>query len=697
MARFNPLQNSFTNGVLTKRLAVRNDLQQVNSGLRQGLNGIILPHGGFMRRPGTVFVAEAKNRLANTALIPFETSIEQPYVLELGMTSAGVGYIRFFANQGVVESSPGVPLEIATVFDDPQNIRWAQDADAMWLVHKDKYPYLLQRTAFASFTLTKADTLWHMGANNGFAPCRPTNISATTITVSGSGPFTLTASSAIFSTTNDVNRVVKLDDTTWYTITSVASTTVATATRSTGSAVGPTTNWALGLFSDTEGPRAVSFHQGRLWFGGASNAPDWLVGSVSNDYTNFDRGTTTGSLPTATNDDRSIGKRMTSSKVNTIYWIAGFGQIMAVGGSSSEFRITGANDVLTPTGTIVRAATDTGSAYSPAVVVGNSALFIQRARRGVYEIKYDVLRDQINARDLFLFSEDRFDASASGLKGCQRIAYQQIPDSVIWCVHGAGYPVSLTYNPDQQVFGACDHDIGGTVLDVAAIPNFDQSADTPWFVADYAINGVTRRYITYMADYYRPAGINRRSSIQDRINALNTAYFPDCGLNTTFGSPQTVVSGLSYLEGRQVYVLVDGATHPPVTVSGGSISLVRAGTHIVVGLFTGFRGETERFVGGAKLGTDIAQMTNVNRVGIVLMNTLDGKFGIGNGLTNKIDTLNFRTGNSNMDQSPPLFTGEMDIAVDGRWGDEPTVYWEAVDILPMTVLAVTPRAKVGER
>lgn len=688
MGRFNPLQNSFTSGVLSRRLNARNDLQQVNTGLRQGLNGIIMPHGGFMRRPGTIFVAEAKNRVADPALIPFETSVEQPYILEAGKVSSGVGYFRFFANNGVVESSPGVPLEVATIFDDPQGIRWAQDADAMWICHKDKYPYILSRTGFASFSIAKAT--W-----NGFqAPCRPTNTSSTTITVAAG---VATASAPIFSLTNDVNRSIKIDDVTWYNIDSVGSTTTANVTLQTGAAVGPSTNWALGLFSDTEGPRAICFHQGRLWFGGTTNAPDWLVGSVSDDFTNFDRGTTTGATPTAENDDRSIGKRVKSSTINVIQWISGFGQIMVVGCSGGEFRITAANEVLTPTGTIVRGATNTGSAYSPAVIIDHVAVFIQRARRGVYELKYDVLRDQIGGRDLMLFSEDRFDADANGLKGCQRIDYQQVPDSVIWAIHGNGNPVSLTYEPDQQVLGACDHDIGGFVFDVAVIPNLDQTADTPWFIADYQINGATRRYITYMADYYRPAGINRRSSIADRIAALNTAYYPDCGLDTTFGSPQTTISGLSHLEGREVYILTDGASHPPRTVSGGAITLQRPATRVVAGLFTGHRAETERFVGGARLGTDVGNIAQISRIGIVLMNTLDGWFGTGNGLDTQLEPLNFRTGNSSLDQSPPLFTGEMDIPVDGRWQRDPTVYWEARGIFPMTVLAVAPRTRQGER
>jgi hypothetical protein len=53
---------------------------------------------------------------------------------------------------------------------------------------------------------------------------------------------------------------------------------------------------------------------------------------------------------------------------------------------------------------------------------------------------------------------------------------------------------------------------------------------------------------------------------------------------TYSGSATASVSGLSHLEGKTVSVLADGATHPNVTVSSGTITLTRLSSEIVVGL-----------------------------------------------------------------------------------------------------------------
>jgi hypothetical protein len=701
--RANPLQNSFTGGLLSARLAARNDIEQINSGLRQSVNGLILPHGGHMKRPGTYFVAEAKNRTSHTVLYPFDVSSGQQYVMEFGKDGTADGYIRFFANGGVVESSPGVPLEVNTVLDDPESLRVAQNADKMWIISANTWPYVLTRTAFAAFSI--GDVPFR---NTGNAPCRPPNTTSTTLTWGGANPGTLTASAATFSTTNDVGRHVRIESggsVMWFKITSVSSTTLVNVNVVAGSGLAgatPYTIWSLGLFSDTEGCRAVSFHQGRLWYGGATQVPDWIVGSVSDDFDNFDRGTSTGGSPTNGNADRSIAKRIVSNQLNAIQWIKSFGQILGVGCSGGEFRIFGSNnDILTPTTTSVRAATNVGSAQTAAATVDNAAIFVARNKRSIYELRYDVLRDQMTARNLTLFAEDIFDANASGQFGAHHIAYQSAPDSVIWSPHGDGTVVALTYNPDQRVLAAGKHTfgsaIGGFVFDIAVIQSTTGQQDTPWFVGDFTVNGQTKRYIFYMADYYRPPGINRRATNSDKAAALNTAYFVDLGLETTFGSPTSTVSGLSHLEGCTVQVLIDGKVHPDVVVSGGQITTNFSGLHFVVGLQIPYYGETERFVGGATLGTDVALPSKIARVGFSLMNSIGGKFGTGNGITRELQPIEYPATFQEMGESPPLFIGELEVAVEHAWGDDKTIYWENNQPLPFTLLAVGPRLKVGER
>ena len=54
----------------------------------------------------------------------------------------------------------------------------------------------------------------------------------------------------------------------------------------------PTSDWYEQSFSEVRGyPSAVTFHENRLWFGGTPAQPDYLWGSASAEYFNFDVGT----------------------------------------------------------------------------------------------------------------------------------------------------------------------------------------------------------------------------------------------------------------------------------------------------------------------------------------------------------------------------------------------------------------------
>ncbi len=168
--------NSFVSGLLSRRMRARDDLDQYHSGMRQALNGTVLAHGGFMRRSGSVFVAEVKNRTGDNALIPFDVATDQQYVMEVGHN-----YIRYYANHGQVESAPSTPLETVTTYGngEQQDIAVAQQVDTMYMVHANGHPYKLTRASLTSFSWTKV--AW----KDGNAPMQPSNITAVTCTKTG--------------------------------------------------------------------------------------------------------------------------------------------------------------------------------------------------------------------------------------------------------------------------------------------------------------------------------------------------------------------------------------------------------------------------------------------------------------------------------------------------------------------------------
>jgi hypothetical protein len=78
----------------------RVDVQRFASGAARIENFIINPQGGIFRRPGTRFVAEAKNSSKKTILLPFSFSDTQAYILEFGDY-----YIRFYKDEGRIDNA----------------------------------------------------------------------------------------------------------------------------------------------------------------------------------------------------------------------------------------------------------------------------------------------------------------------------------------------------------------------------------------------------------------------------------------------------------------------------------------------------------------------------------------------------------------------------------------------------------------
>ena len=127
----------------------RTDFQKYFNAATRIENFVVLPHGPVTRRPGTYFAAEVKTSTQKTRLIPFTFSTEQAYILEFGN-----GYIRFYKDDGQIQSS-GSAYEISSPYLEAElfDIKFAQSADVMYLVHPSHPVKKLSRTGHTSWTL----------------------------------------------------------------------------------------------------------------------------------------------------------------------------------------------------------------------------------------------------------------------------------------------------------------------------------------------------------------------------------------------------------------------------------------------------------------------------------------------------------------------------------------------------------------
>lgn len=218
MVKSFPIQPSLNGGEISPLLYARADLAKFQTSLARCVNFVPLPQGGVTRRPGTRYVAAAKDATNTVRLIPFIFSRTQAYVLEFGD-----GYVRFFMNQGQLNRSTTSNSTLATEDSDflitegfdtlvteqtattvspyeigspylateLEELQFAQTADVMYITHPNHPPRTLVRTAHTSWTFAELDF------TNG--PFLGYNVSATAITASAeTGSVTLTASASLF-------------------------------------------------------------------------------------------------------------------------------------------------------------------------------------------------------------------------------------------------------------------------------------------------------------------------------------------------------------------------------------------------------------------------------------------------------------------------------------------------------------------
>lgn len=545
-----PITN-FTAGEISPLLEARVDLAQYANGCKTLENFLVHPQGGIYRRGGAQYIAAVKTAAKATRLVPFEFSTTQAYILEFGEN-----YIRVFKDGGqILTGSPAAPVEITTTYSEAElfELQFAQSADILYITHYNHAPAQLSRTSHTAWSL--ADSVFDDG------PYLDENITTTTLTPSGTtGNINITASALTgindgsgfvaadvgrlirighiaaawaASTTYAVGAIVRNSDrvyeciragdsagsggptstgdsivdneVTWKyiseggvqfgyaTVSSITSTTiVACAVQNPFGGTTAETSWRLGGWYGGNYPRAVAFYEQRLMFAGSLYQPQTIWGSRSGDYYRH----TPGSL-----DDDALVYTIASNQVNAIYWLSP-GKVLAVGTAGGEFKVSASTnqEALTPTNVRVIRETNYGSSYQMPLRIAHVALFVQRAARKLREFVYQFETDAYVSPDLTLLAEHITET------GITQMAYQQEPDSIVWCVLTNGTLVGFTYQRDQQVLAWHKHIIGGVsdaagtqakVESVASIPGSNR--DQVWVVVQRRVDGATKRYVELLS------------------------------------------------------------------------------------------------------------------------------------------------------------------------------------------------------
>lgn len=497
--------------------------------------------------------------------------------------------------------------------------------------------------------------------------------------------FTASATSAIndgqgFLAT-DVGRLLRFKGSDgfwrWFKILTRVSSTVITA-RCMGDPLpdlNGTTEWRLGMFSDTTGyPTCAVFFEDRLVMGGVRGYPDYVLASVTGKYEVMSQTNVDGSV----SDDNALVLKLNARKQGRIMWLSSDLRSLLVGTGSGEWVISSAdpNAALSARTAKARPASRRGSAGIEPLQIDNQTIFVQRANRTLREMSYVFNVDGYQSPSLSLLS------SHLGAQLFQQLEYAAEPHALAFVRRGDGTVAALTYNKEEDVVGWQVFDFNGIVESMSVIPAQDGTQDALWMIVRRSVGGVSRRFIERMTRFW------------DFNSTIADAKFVDCHA-TYSGSPITTVYGLYNYEGAELRGLADGSPITPVTVVDGKVTLDQAASNIVLGLGYTSLVETSRFEGGSATGSAQGKLKRINEMKLRLWSSYGGQYAVrGNdGEVTDYVNIEYLTPDTDMDGAPVLFTGDtLKLDMPQNFGVEGTLLYRqtADNPLPFNVVAIMP-------
>jgi hypothetical protein len=439
VARFISFQTNFSTGELDPRLRSRVDLEQYNNALEQATNVVIQPQGGLKRRPGLKHIFELPNTGVESAgngvrLIPFEFNVDDSYML--AFTHQRMHIIKNGALITAINGGANSFLTTTITSAMLDEISWTQSADTLIVVHPDLEPIRIVRGA-TDATWTASTITFDSIPQYAFT-LTVTNPAATLTPSAVSGKITLTGSASVFhdgrtgtaqagtstTITLDASALANDDIYNGSTITITGGTGVGPSTSvfsagNVGQYVNGTQQGRARIVSFTSGtvvnaiveypffnttaiasgsweletgyenvwsagrgwPRTVTFHEGRMYFGGSKSRPATIWGSKVGIFFDF--------KPEENLDDDAVEATLDTNQLNVITdMISGRDfQIFTTGG---EFFVPQSSTApITPLDFVFKAVSRNGMKPGTRVQAFESGtVFVQRQGKALNEFLF---------------------------------------------------------------------------------------------------------------------------------------------------------------------------------------------------------------------------------------------------------------------------------------------------------------------
>lgn len=675
------LQRSFNGGELTPEFFGEISDAKYQAGLATCRNFIVLPHGPVTNRPGLAYVNTAKySGTKKVRIIPFVYSTTQTMVIELG-----AGYFRFHT-QGATLLSGGVPYEVANSFAEADlfDIHFVQSADVLTLTHPNYPPCELRRLGATSWTLTNISFVSSLASPTGVAAASSGGTGTTyqyVVTAVGTNGVDESPASSSASCVNNLLTTGAYNTVTWSAVTGAQRYKVYKFSQGLFGYIGQTDQLtfkddnitaAMGTtpqiinnpFSGAGNyPAAVSYFEQRRCFAGTTNQPQniWMTRSGTESSLNY-------SLPTR--DDDSINFRVAAREANTIRHIVPLTNLVLLT-SSAEWRVTSLNsDAITPTTVSVRPQSYIGASNVQPAIINNNLIYAAARGGHMRELAYSWQANGFISGDLSLRAPHLFDNL-----NIMDMCYAKAPQPTVWAVSSNGKLLGLTYVPEQQVGAWHQHDTDGTFESCTVVAEGNE--DVLYVVVNRTVNGSVVRYIERMA--------SRQFATQA------DAFYVDSGATLNSGTPITTISGISWLEGKTVSILTDGAVHRKLVVTGGAVTLDYAASKIQIGLPITADIKTLPWSAQIDAAFGFGRTKNVNKVWLRVNNS--GGVFAGPDASHLTEAKQRTT--EIYGTPPALVSQEIQLMITPTWNDSGQVFVRQSNPLPITLVSMTLEVTVG--
>jgi hypothetical protein len=679
------LKNSFRGGIVDDSLSARVGLPKYNESCKNITNFILQPQGGVYRRPGLRFVAEPAADGTPTGagvqptLVPFVYNSQISYIVAL----LELKY-KVYGDQAFIDEDNSFFTE-----EENKTADYAQSADTLYLVHKDRTAFKILRTSPTTFP----------NALLGFGTNFPTPSTFAPVFVGPPGTFTIEyAMTAVtdsgqeslptFANVTNGRNSMQWQSSNWATATWTAvpgADSYNIYKKKQGiygfignvRGAGPFTNVIIDLNYDpiitdsvpeaynpfiAGDPGVVSLFQQRLWFSGREDTPQTIYASRVGDFENLN-------FSPFIRPDDSIENTIYSGIPDGVQWIVVFNKALYVGTVAKVHKLSSATGgAVTPSDINIDAIVDWGASKIKPAVAGNSLLYVEEKSSKIR----DVFERQQN---LGITGNDRSVNAPDLFEGFEIVsmAFQRTPDPILWCVRDDGKVVALTYLLNEDLWGWHLHETDGLFKNVAVIPGavYDEVYFTVYRNGQYNIE--------MLEDKWDGLDIEDAKFLDGMITKEDVVKF-------------FVVAGLDHLEGKTVRAFVDGELlSDSFVVSGGLITLPALANKAHVGLpYTSTLAPLSSEF-STNQGTTLGKTKSISEVKLRLKNSQGGKIGP---LTTRLDALvkkDVDYGNSSN------FTGDVKAVFPKDYNADSSFFIVQDEPLPMTVSALFIEIDSGRR